>query len=978
MADITYANKDKTATLGTAPRTWRDEDANEVKNVVNNFRASLVAGKVPTSELPDAALKIGSSTDFDGTGIADGFLIYWDQTAGTFKVKAGPGGIADVDINGNTDVFLFDKTNTGGNIELLVGLNDQLAKTVLAAPEGATGTPTFRRLKMADIIDGTQETDKRYFEVVSDVLTLKYILPDIAALQAFVRDTAVIAYVSDPLRGGYFNYVAEVDFVGTADMGISFPAQDGGYWVRRFEGDVELTWYPILGDLVANDSPSLQAACDAGRSVDINGLAIRLASVISLSVSGISIYDSKGTGKLVRTSNGMFFNTNGKDKLTFEKISFEGDTVSEYIVGGINVTGGTDNLKVKNCTFTKTSQCLNLNACNNITLENSTFIETGYGVLQVLGTISNNVFVKNNFIKDYHRDFVECNSASVETANWVIDGNICEGGFGWPTNFQTEGRFVGLTNISNVQITNNIINKTIGDTAIHIEGTCKHANVSGNILDNCVNNSAGQSPYMTLYGLANDNLLLKVVINNNIFKRTDNTLPEVYSYVGGTASRISRTIISGNFIESTGNLNGFSFPLNSFKDLMLTNNKFIGCNIGIFGNSIQNAQFANNYFIGCGTPMSLSLISKSQILDNTFVDTSGSHDISSETLAVSVDNGPNYVVINGNNFSKGIIGRDANFSMVTNNFFPTGSLSEWGIGGNFSPRYGNVYSNNKFEDFKNANENSISRYDQVPKIYSGIGPVDVSGIPLPGGDYIEATTSFNVGDLIQNIFSLSTNKVSGWVCITAGIPGTCVFAKYGFVEKVSAISSLGNRTLSSTDKNFYFRYTGVAGNITIPDSTFLANDEVVGEIEGGAKTILAGAGVTLRYSGSNIVYPNQKFTLKFKSPSDVLLEVNKITKKSGTTSVANRTLAITDDYNYVRYTGLSGNLTVPPNVFSENMEVVGEVEGGAKTFVAGAGVTIRTPTGFDPIVVTNGRFLLKFKSANDCLLTGNLQPTPST
>ena len=151
MSDITWSDKDKTQPAGTAPATWRDIDANEVKNVVNNFRAKLVGGKVPNSELPDAALKIGSSTDFDGAGLSGGFVVYWDAASSKFKVKAEAGAPTNTDIDGNNDVFQLSRSIVGDAVTLLVGLQDQDEKLVLAAPKDATGTPTFRRLDVNDI-----------------------------------------------------------------------------------------------------------------------------------------------------------------------------------------------------------------------------------------------------------------------------------------------------------------------------------------------------------------------------------------------------------------------------------------------------------------------------------------------------------------------------------------------------------------------------------------------------------------------------------------------------------------------------------------------------------------------------------------------------------------------------------------------------------------------------------------------------------
>jgi hypothetical protein len=237
--NITWADKDKTASIGTGPRTWRDIDANEVKNVVNNFRASLVDGLVPLSELPDAAKTILSATDFNAAGIANGFIVFWDQGTGKFRTKAEANVGTNLDIGGNTSVFVFDREVDGDEVTLLIGLEDQLAGRVLIAPATETGTPTFRRLVVSDIpgLEGFITA-----QAVASVQT-------IADLNTFVRGDIRTVIVRDELRGGTFTYVEQIDFVGVPDNGVSFTAQDGGYWVRIFQGDIKATWYGIIPNL---------------------------------------------------------------------------------------------------------------------------------------------------------------------------------------------------------------------------------------------------------------------------------------------------------------------------------------------------------------------------------------------------------------------------------------------------------------------------------------------------------------------------------------------------------------------------------------------------------------------------------------------------------------------------------------------------------------------------------------------------------
>src|SRR5690606_23844298 len=80
---------------------------------------------------------------------------------------------------------------------------------------------------------------------------------------------------------------------------------------------------------------------------------------------------------------------------------------------------------------------------------------------------------------------------------------------------------------------------------------------------------------------------------------------------------------------------------------------------------------------------------------------------------------------------------------------------------------------------------------------------------------------------------------------------------------------------------------------------------------------------------------------------------------------------------YLRFTGSDGNINIPPDTFAADNELWGEIEGGAKTFVAGAGVTLRTPVGQGLVAPTGSRFIVKFKDANDALVT-IIKPYTST
>ena len=69
MAEITYSNKNKSAVIGTPERTWRDEDANEVKTVVNT-NATALNTKI-SSLIEDTTPQLGGNLDLNGNQIGD-------------------------------------------------------------------------------------------------------------------------------------------------------------------------------------------------------------------------------------------------------------------------------------------------------------------------------------------------------------------------------------------------------------------------------------------------------------------------------------------------------------------------------------------------------------------------------------------------------------------------------------------------------------------------------------------------------------------------------------------------------------------------------------------------------------------------------------------------------------------------------------------------------------------------------------------
>lgn len=84
-----------------------------------------------------------------------------------------------------------------------------------------------------------------------------------------------------------------------------------------------------------------------------------------------------------------------------------------------------------------------------------------------------------------------------------------------------------------------------------------------------------------------------------------------------------------------------------------------------------------------------------------------------------------------------------------------------------------------------------------------------------------------------------------------------------------------NYVFPAFSKDMYMRFTGIAGNLTVNSGVFSLNDEIIGHVQGGDKTIVAGSGVTLHMNAntSNVVKTGQQFKIKFISGTDAYLFV---------------------------------------------------------------------------------------------------------
>lgn len=205
---------------------------------------------------------------------------------------------------------------------------------------------------------------------------------------------------------------------------------------------------------------------------------------------------------------------------------------SRTTVSGLKLTGlspavispynGAVDVCISGNFFNGQNQIVLLLECSDVTVANNVFDGTGYGIIQQVGYASNNVRIINNNARNMKFDFVEANSASIGTRSWQILSNIYDGADNWHS-LATEQRFVGITELEDVTISNNLVRRTAGDSAIHLEDLLGRTTISDNFF---VDSFAGQG---CIYNLSSDDDML---VSGNWFVMTDD-----YTGVNTTAIR---------------------------------------------------------------------------------------------------------------------------------------------------------------------------------------------------------------------------------------------------------------------------------------------------------------------------------------------------------------------------------------------------------------------------------------------------------
>lgn len=493
-----------------------------------------------------------------------------------------------------------------------------------------------------------------------------------------------LVMVKDINRGGTFVSKTEVDIdpsTGTlyaVNDGTVFAKSGGGFWARQYSGAVNIKWFGAKGDGVTDDRLAIQNAINTTKDVFIPQGTFKIDTSISVSGDRQSIFGNGDLSVILQGSSTAYINCSFSN-VSFKNFRIEGGGAS----GGIRINNNSKHIDIESVTFYQGNQRVWLYACSNISILNCAFINTGYGVIQQAGYSSNNVITDSCIVSDSIADFVEANCTHVSPSkNWTITNNQYLENIDYPSG-TTESRFVGITSVENVIISNNIVEKTNGDSAIHLEDTLGDIIISGNIFDNIICTSNDGYIYVL-------NSSENTIISNNIFKRTDTTLPTAYAYSCGSGYYSDEVMFVNNKIIGNGtvkNLGGLNISYNGTKGMIINSNYFYELLNAVMFRGITNVKFSENLCYNCDNGFFLIRDSSSNggryvdILNNTFIGTVG-YDIytSSNTNGT---NPPRYWNISGNRISKSIhftgTGGGINNSLgtISNNIF--GDLATYSV-----------------------------------------------------------------------------------------------------------------------------------------------------------------------------------------------------------------------------------------------------------------------------------------------------------
>lgn len=310
-------------------------------------------------------------------------------------------------------------------------------------------------------------------------------------------------------------------------------------------GSANATWFGVSRNGATDDTAALNRAFASCKSVllSLGSHFFTGTLLITCSILGI------GQGAILKPGNNTGVGTVTASNVSIRNLAYTGPSNGFGIKVG--TAGAVTNIVIEDVAFSGGVQnAVHLHACSNVWVNRCTFDHISFGVLQELGYTCSAIKITNCVASDMLATFATFNGAGTLGYDILIDGNTYIGANNW-TSPQTNQNFVDITTTNDVRITNNWIQNTAGDSAIHMEdagsGRCI---IQGNMLFDC-NVSGGVDGWIGIFQSS------KIcTITDNWFVKTLALTTGCYAVTTSSGGYGNPMIISRNYIIGTGNTFG--------------------------------------------------------------------------------------------------------------------------------------------------------------------------------------------------------------------------------------------------------------------------------------------------------------------------------------------------------------------------------------------------------------------------------------